>query len=409
MINATAAIVLDKRIVSKGNKFATKLRVTYNRQQKYYFLREHLTVKQWESIQGNRARGEFKKLGVYFKIMETRANDLIRDLHPFTFDIFEYRYFSRPVDHSNFLDIMQEYIDRLLEEERIGSARCYETALRSIKRFATNNKKKKIYFEDITVEWLNRYEKWMIGNGNSPSTVGIYTRNIRAIINVGIERRLLNRESYPFGRNKYIIPVSRNVKKALKLEEIKKIFDYEPITEAEEQAKDIWMFSYLCNGANIKDICLLRYKDIDEDSIQFIRAKTVNTRKSDIKPIRVLLLPEIKTIIRKWGGQTLDPNAYVFGFIKPDSTALYIDDRVHDITRLINKYMKRIGKKLELSQSCTTYTARHSFATVLKNKGISTEFISESLGHSSLSTTAHYLGSFEDETKLKNQKMLLDF
>ncbi|MFR0893529.1 MAG: tyrosine-type recombinase/integrase [Alistipes onderdonkii] len=43
-----------------------------------------------------------------------------------------------------------------------------------------------------------------------------------------------------------------------------------------------------------------------------------------------------------------------------------------------------------------TYVARHTFATVLKRSGVSVALISESLGHSDLSTTQIYLDSFEN-------------
>ncbi|MFT4093251.1 MAG: tyrosine-type recombinase/integrase [Niabella sp.] len=48
----------------------------------------------------------------------------------------------------------------------------------------------------------------------------------------------------------------------------------------------------------------------------------------------------------------------------------------------MNKNMKRIAKELEINKPVTTYFARHSFATILKRSGASTELISEALGHS---------------------------
>jgi integrase/recombinase XerD len=45
----------------------------------------------------------------------------------------------------------------------------------------------------------------------------------------------------------------------------------------------------------------------------------------------------------------------------------------------------------------TAFVARHSFATFLKRSGVSTEFISEALGHSDLKTTKAYLARLEEE------------
>ena len=71
--------------------------------------------------------------------------------------------------------------------------------------------------------------------------------------------------------------------------------------------------------------------------------------------------------------------------------------------------MKRIAKNLEINKGVTTYLARHSFATVLRNSGASMEFISEALGHSDMKTTKSYLAGFEQETIHKTTDALTAF
>lgn len=44
-----------------------------------------------------------------------------------------------------------------------------------------------------------------------------------------------------------------------------------------------------------------------------------------------------------------------------------------------------------------SHTARHSYATILKNSGVNIALISETLGHSDLATTQIYLDGFENE------------
>jgi len=56
-----------------------------------------------------------------------------------------------------------------------------------------------------------------------------------------------------------------------------------------------------------------------------------------------------------------------------------------------------------------TYTARHSYATVLKRSGANISYISESLGHTDLRTTEAYLASFEKEERAKNTNLLTSF
>jgi site-specific recombinase XerD len=70
------------------------------------------------------------------------------------------------------------------------------------------------------------------------------------------------------------------------------------------------------------------------------------------------------------------------------------DDTIDLLVHLINDRMKQIALELEIPKPITTYYARLSFATILKNSGVSTEFISEALGHTSLETTKNYLAGF---------------
>ena len=70
--------------------------------------------------------------------------------------------------------------------------------------------------------------------------------------------------------------------------------------------------------------------------------------------------------------------------------------------------MELIRQELEIEQKIGTYSARHSFSTILKRKGVSTEFIKEALGHSSMVTTENYLDSFTDDVKLEYANLLTD-
>jgi len=47
-----------------------------------------------------------------------------------------------------------------------------------------------------------------------------------------------------------------------------------PVHNSEEKARDLWIFCSLCNGANIKDIAKLQYKNISKTAVTFLRSKT---------------------------------------------------------------------------------------------------------------------------------------
>ncbi|WP_372648696.1 tyrosine-type recombinase/integrase [Draconibacterium sp.] len=409
MIGITTAIILDKRIKTKKDTYAVKLRITFNRVQKYYPVNVHLTTDEWKKVHSEKPRKTYKDHLVYFNGIENKAIEIIKDLNPFSFPEFERKFNQKPKAEANVLTSFDDYITKLKNEDRAGTAESYTSALNSFKEYLKTKNRKKLNFWDVTPDWLDNYEKWMINEGKSITSVGIYLRNLRTIFNRAIEDGLINNSIYPFGKRKYQIPAGRNVKKALQLVDIGKIVKYTPKTDNEEKARDLWLFSYLCNGANIKDIALLQYKNIKGNKIYFLREKTKRSTKQDQKEVTVVLLPEVKKIIEKWGEKPQEPETYIFGIIKKDDDAKTVLMNVRQATKTINKYMKRIGEELEFPLKLTTYTARHSFATILKREGASMELISENLGHKDLRTTQNYLDSFEDEIKESFQKKLLNF
>jgi integrase/recombinase XerD len=74
----------------------------------------------------------------------------------------------------------------------------------------------------------------------------------------------------------------------------------------------------------------------------------------------------------------------------------------------VNHFIGEIGTKLGIGH-ISSYTARHSFATVLKRSGANVTYISESLGHSDVKVTESYLAQFEQEQRALNAKALTNF
>jgi integrase len=197
----------------------------------------------------------------------------------------------------------------------------------------------------------------------------------------------------------------RNI--ALTIKNIALIVRYECDNDTESYYRDLWLFSYLCNGANIADLCNLKFENVKRDNLEFYRQKTL--AKSKIKKAVVAYLtPEMKGIINKWGNKKQLPANYIFPILKGKESSLEKRSIIKSVTRSINHYLTKIGQHLGIG-NISTYTARHSFATVLKRSGSNIAFISESLGHSNLKITENYLASFEDEERQKNASLLTDF
>jgi integrase len=157
----------------------------------------------------------------------------------------------------------------------------------------------------------------------------------------------------------------------------------------------------------MKDVSYLKSENIDGEFIRFRRAKTRKTSAS-VLPISIYIQDRMRQIIQRQGSESgLKGKGFLFSIIDESDSPEKQRAKIQQMTKMVNKYMKRIASALGIEKDCTTYTARHTFSTVLKRSGVSIQSISEALGHTSLSTTKAYLDSFDDESKKEMAKLLM--
>lgn len=391
MKTAEASIYFDRLRPKKDGTCSVKIKITFNRERCYYSTGIDLTPEVFSHVMNNKRRtAEQKELLHKLNYFLNKATDTIQGMKVFTFEAFEELFFEQRNTQDSVSFAFDKYIEQLRLEKRVGTAVSYSCAKNSLEEYKPGLK-----FANLTPKFLKRYENWMLNNGNSITTVGIYLRSLRTIFN----QQNIDRTFYPFGnsKDKYSIPTSRNIKKALTLEEVARIYNY-PATpgSTKEMARDYWLFLYLCNGMNVKDFCLLKWENFEGDVLRYYRAKTTRTKKES-KQITVSVKPEVREIIRKWGRPSVIPTAYIFPHLNPDNTAEQERAIIQRLTQSINLHMKNIARELDINKDVTTYFARHSFATVLKRAGTPIEMISELLGHSNVGVTESYLDGFESE------------
>lgn len=398
----TVSTFFDTRRVKDNLMFPVKYRVTFKRERVYYPSGIDLSEEHWNSLETTKKRDllEIKKLVQSgFERIKNHIQDIVTEDN-FSFQELNRR-LNRNVQNSIFYQFDQK-ITRLKEEGRVTTASSNECAKKSISKFTKN---KDIKFTDITVDWLKKYEKYMLENDNSITTVGIYLRALRAILNE--EKSFLTVSQYPFGKGKYEIKKGTGRKMALTLTQINKILKYKLTTNNEKMCRDLWYFSFLCNGVNINDLLRLKYSNIINDEIHFNRGKTLRTNH-ELKEIQATHLPEMKRIIKRWGNPPSSPKRHIFPFLKDGLDPFEERKIIQRVTWLINDKMSMIGESLNYG-NLTTYSARHSFASVLKHNNVNIAFISEQLGHKDLKTTESYLASFDKEERAKNASLLTKF
>jgi site-specific recombinase XerD len=293
-----------------------------------------------------------------------------------------------------------ELINRFKQEEREGNAAVYKYSYTSLKRFNKGNLN--ILFADIDVTFLNKYEQWLRSNGDKDTSISVKFRTLRSVYNKAIEEKCALKSTYPFDGYKISKFDLSTAKRAIPKDTVKQIINADTSTSNRFYAqfsRDIFTFSYLCGGINFADIARLTGSNIIGGTLTYIRQKTG-------KKITLPLSDEAMLIIQRYRTES---NSYIFPILNEaiHKTESQKYNRSKKVRAKVNKYLKIIAKSAQINANLTTYVARHSFATILKNSGVNVALISEVLGHADLATTQIYLDSFESEQVGEAMKNLL--
>lgn len=431
-MQATARIYIQKAPAkrNKNNLCPVKLCITHNRVRKYYSINEVIKKTEWlflsdekanneiEKVTGNSPRGKYRDMAFEYTRIVDEAKEVIKNIDSFSFNQFEEKFFQKPTSWDNVFIAMVDHIKGLKVEGRFGYASSFESTLRAVKEFHegkalkyTSKDKieirdyqtgKTLNFVDITAKWLKNFETALQKKKKSKSTIGIYVRNIRVLFNLALKEHEVRAE-YPF--TKYKPKTAKGRKIAITALQISLIANYKTEHPQEQFYRDLFMFSFLGNGMNLSDIVRLKYSNIVDGEIEFVREKTKGEEPDEDK-LHVPISKTMQEIIDRYGNKAIGYDSYIFPMLKPDWSEERNYAEVKQVTKQVNKYIRRIALKVGISENISSYTARHSWATITKNSGTSTEYISECLGHSSVLVTKKYLKGFEKSTRTEHSEKM---
>lgn len=292
-------------------------------------------------------------------------------------------------------EIFNEQMQRLTDEGR----RKYMLSLRYVyNTLIAFNKHLDIYFSEIDITFLRRYETWLRKRGVAENTIGIHFRSLRAVYNIAIEQNAVKAENYPFRKYKVSRLHEETAKRSLTKSDVERVIAYRSTNRYMRFPIDIFAFTYYCGGINFIDIANLTSTNIIEGKLVYKRHKTS-------KLIKIPLQPQAVELIKKYHRKD---SPYLFPILSDfHETEIQKSNRIHKVIAKVNKRLKEIGEDLGLPLTLTTYVARHSQATVMKRAGVSTAVIREIMGHSSERVTQIYLDSFDNEQIDNAMKNLL--
>lgn len=298
--------------------------------------------------------------------------------------------FYRQRRSRSFFDFICDSIDRLNVMKRYRTAQAYTSALKSFMTFRQNAD---LSLNEIDSDLMQLYEAFLVNRGVTQNTISFYMRILRAIYNRAVEKELTPQRN-PF-RHVYT-GIARTTKRALSLKTMQRIKALDlTLRPSLEYARDMFLFSFYTRGMSFIDMAYLTTANLRHRTLSYRRRKTG-------QPLHVHWERCMQEIIDKYRSYTTQP------YLLP---ILHSDDDAHIKYRYamarINRLLKEVGRIVGLTSPLTLYVARHSWASIARDRRIPISVISEGMGHDSELTTQIYLSSIENSlVDRANQRIL---
>ena len=289
---------------------------------------------------------------------------------------------------------MPEVIEMLKREGKFPAMHVYACTLRSYEKFCAEERYPKnttasLSMQEIfTPERLKEYEDWLAGQQSSPNTISTYMRTLQAVYNRWMSPGI---EGYnPVLFKDVYTKVESRTKRALTAEQMEQLrnTDFSVLTLRQQQVLTYFLLMFMLRGMPFIDLAHLRKSDLRNRRITYRRHKTGKLMVVDVPPDAMRLL-------QKYRDKT--DSEYLFPLLHG---GLFMEEHHHryqETLRHFNRELARLMKQLLPGVSVSSYTARHTWATLAYHSGVPVGLISQSLGHSSIRVTMTNLKPFDAE------------
>lgn len=306
-----------------------------------------------------------------------------------------YAIIKRHIDKGTYLDFgniisefeelnrQQSFSDFLLSQAKrladMGRTRTSETYISALHSFIKFNNNEDIMLYEITAEVMEDYERYLKNRNLTMNSISFYMRTLRTVLNKAVKLHLIE-SSAPF--QSVYTGIAQTAKRAIDIDSIKRIKEVDlSLYPHLAYARDIFLLSLSLRGMSFIDMAYLTYDNLRNGHLVYYRRKTGG--RLDIRWEQ-----QMQAIIDKYPKDS----RYLLPILTNNA-----DDRqtYKKLSKRINRHLRRVGEMAQLPIPLTMYVARHSWASIAKQKQIPISVISDALGHDSEKTTLIYLSALD--------------
>lgn len=262
-----------------------------------------------------------------------------------------------------------------------------------------------IYLTDLTIDLIDKYKTFCIKMGNTKEGINkMLTPLIKAAMYASDNGLLSARLSAQIKQSYFDLKV-RQYRSEVEDREVRYLTEEQMLQFVDLYSKvkfnrtreimDMFLFSFHACGLRVSDIVTLEWSHIDWDRQELSK----NLVKGKV-PHTIPLTDAALEILKQWQEKSLN-RRFVFNLL--DSTfdtsdAALLDKKIKSKNRILQTSLNEVGNKMGLPFHLSMHVARHTFAVMALNRGVTIHMISRLLGHSSILTTEKVYAEFLPDT-----------
>ena len=273
-----------------------------------------------------------------------------------------------------------------------------------------------IYLTDLTIDLIEKYKSYCIKRGNTKEGINkMLTPLIKAAMYASDNGLLSARLSAQIKQSYFDLKV-RQYRSEVEDREVRYLTEEQMLQFVDLYSKvkfnrtreimDMFLFSFHACGLRVSDIVTLEWSHIDWERQELSK----NLVKGKV-PHTIPLTDAALEILKQWQETSLN-RRFVFNLL--DSTfdtsdAALLDKKIKSKNRILQTSLNEVGNKMGLPFHLSMHVARHTFAVMALNRGVTIHMISRLLGHSSILTTEKVYAEFLPDTITEEVKNKLSF
>lgn len=322
----------------------------------------------------------------------TIYEELRRARIPITPEAIRERYVAKQIDGPrldavSFLDHYEQFLKDAEGRLQYATIQVHCTARNHLRIFAEKGKLT-LSYDVLDAAFFRNFVAYLVGEIKlNNTTAWKVVRTIRVFLRHSLEQGFTESTDFKKVTRTQVERGEKSLAVYLTADELQRIMNLDLSKDGRlERARDLFIFQ-AHTGMRFGDVCALRPEQIQGDTIAVVTQK-------NRKAVRIPFLPTARVIWEKYNGELpAITNQRQNDYIKELAEKAGVDTPIVTVDYQGIKRIEEVCPKFKL---ISTHTAKRTFVTILRSRGVSVEAIMRATGNSRRTIETYIVTTEED-------------